>query len=216
MDELENNTLCGSIYLVTNKINGKQYIGQTIGPVRRRWAQHCSEARCRQGSIIGAAIRKYGVDNFSIVIIAKVNTLDELNELERQCISKHYTLVPNGYNLDQGGKNGGSRHPSTRAKLSVARTGKLGTPHTEEFKLKLAISNIGNKYGSKPKSEEHKRKIAESHKGKSLSAEHKAKISATLTGRSSLRKGIPLTEQTKAKISASLRRYHLARKSHNG
>lgn len=204
------------VYLATNEINGKQYIGQTIRSVARRWTQHRSEARCRRGSLVGAAIRKYGIDNFSIVTIAEAETLGELNELERQCISKYHTLAPTGYNLDQGGKNGGSPHPSTRAKLSMARTGKPGTPHTEEFKLRLAISNIGNKYASKPKSEEHKRKIAEGHKGKPLSDEHKAKISATLTGRPSLRKGIPQTEQTKAKISASLRRYYLSRETPNG
>lgn len=47
------------LYVITNLVNGKQYVGITINP-KKRWIFHC----CHQTQVIGRAIRKYGKENF--------------------------------------------------------------------------------------------------------------------------------------------------------
>lgn len=100
----------GYIYIVTNKLNGKQYVGQTRRTVEVRWKNHLanltSDINYFHNSII-----KYGKDSFTIDILDKIeanNIRDltkKLNELEIYYISKHNTLSPNGYNLTNGGGN---------------------------------------------------------------------------------------------------------------
>jgi hypothetical protein len=70
--------------------------------------------------------------------------------------------VPNGYNLDSGGKNN-IMHPDTKAKLSKAHMGKKRGPHSEEHKKNLSKAHTGKKYG--PMSEERKLKISIANSG---------------------------------------------------
>ena len=51
------------IYKITNKINGKVYIGQTSNTLEKRWWQHCHGTHKH---IIARAISKYGAENFKI------------------------------------------------------------------------------------------------------------------------------------------------------
>lgn len=95
----------GWIYKITNKKNGKVYIGQTSHTLESRWKKHCSVARSgRDGKSptgIGGAIRKYGENNFIIEPIEKC-FLKKLNEREIHWI-KHYNSFEKGYNLTLGG-----------------------------------------------------------------------------------------------------------------
>lgn len=88
------------IYLVTNKINGKKYVGQTIRPLSERWKDHC---RAKDKNYFHNAIRKYGADNFTREVIDTAETVEELDEKEIYWIAKLNTLFPNGYNLKEGG-----------------------------------------------------------------------------------------------------------------
>ena len=91
------------IYKITNKINGKVYIGQTTGSIETRWKAHCKgNSRC---SAILLAIRKYGKENFKIEEIGGANNLSELNYQEWLLIHKNNSLAPNGYNLREGGRS---------------------------------------------------------------------------------------------------------------
>lgn len=55
----------GYIYLITNKLNGKMYVGQTLMTVHERWLRHCSVARNNINATgIDGAIRKYGKEIF--------------------------------------------------------------------------------------------------------------------------------------------------------
>jgi len=56
----------GIVYLITNQINGKVYVGQTIRPLEFRYAQHKSEARRGRRYALYNAIQKYGLQNFTI------------------------------------------------------------------------------------------------------------------------------------------------------
>ena len=93
----------GFIYVITNKINKKQYVGQTCQSIHRRWQMHQHDARYKQNQTrpICRALNKYGVDNF---IINKLEECDEkdLNEREQYWIQKLDTYN-NGYNATLGG-----------------------------------------------------------------------------------------------------------------
>lgn len=90
------------IYKITNTINNKQYIGQTIQSVRRRWQRHKSPL---SKSAISLAIQKYGVENFTCETIDTTYSLEDGNKLEQFYIHSLQTLSPGGYNLDIGGRN---------------------------------------------------------------------------------------------------------------
>lgn len=67
------------------------------------------------------------------------------------------------------------------------------------------IAEGGEGGNTGPRSEEWKRKISESKKGKSKSEEHKRKISETCKGRPSSMKGKHRSEETKRKLSEALK-----------
>lgn len=91
------------IYKIENKINGKVYIGQTVKPLHRRIKDHFGKhSDC---NAISGAIKKYGVDAFSVEIIEQCNDIEELNKAEIENIKKYSSLCPNGYNLREGGDN---------------------------------------------------------------------------------------------------------------
>jgi group I intron endonuclease len=94
----------GFIYCVTNKINGHKYIGQTTQSVKGRWAEHIKHAMRAGGFQLHAAIRKYGIDNFSVETLDLdfIRNQEELNRLEILCIEK-FDTYRNGYNATLGG-----------------------------------------------------------------------------------------------------------------
>jgi group I intron endonuclease len=146
------------IYKITNNINNKIYIGQTIEDLKKRWSRHnwtCTKGR--NAMAITNAIIKYGKENFIIEQIDTANTIDELNDKEIYYINKLNSLSPNGYNLTTGGGN---------KRLS------------EETKRKISESNKGKK-----RSEETKRKLSESHKGWVPTEETKDKWRKSFSGK---------------------------------
>lgn len=86
------------IYKITNKLNGKSYIGQTIKSVEVRFKQHC-----KTESILGRAIRKYGENNFEIETLQKAKSKEEMDLLEKEYIEK-YDSFKNGYNVTEDGQ----------------------------------------------------------------------------------------------------------------
>lgn len=91
-----------AIYKITNCINGKMYIGQTIHP-DRRWTEHKQKARHGQDKFpIHLAIAKYGEENFTFEIL---EWTENFNNEERRLIQELNTLSPNGYNISEGGEN---------------------------------------------------------------------------------------------------------------
>lgn len=88
----------GVIYKITNKINGKVYIGQTIQNPLVRFRRH------KAGNFaIGNAIRKYGESNFKLEVIRECRCPAELNVFERLYIKRENSMFPEGYNLMEGG-----------------------------------------------------------------------------------------------------------------
>jgi hypothetical protein len=88
------------IYLTTNKINNKKYIGLCTRD---------DDLYLGSGKLIKAAIAKYGKDNFERIIIEECNSINELSKAERKWI-EHYDAVNSDefYNLSEGGNGGNS------------------------------------------------------------------------------------------------------------
>ena len=109
----------GIIYKLTNKISGKIYVGKTIHRLSERFSGH----KCAN-SVVGQAIRKYGVENFSVEVIEECDSLESLNEREKFWIRELNCKSPNGYNLTDGGDGLVGCTQETREKISRAKTGK--------------------------------------------------------------------------------------------
>lgn len=89
-----------AIYKITNLINGKCYIGQSVQPDKRYW-QHCNSAKNHKDNYpIHNAINKYGEDNFSFEIL---EWTEDYDNRERELIQYYNSLSPNGYNVAEGG-----------------------------------------------------------------------------------------------------------------
>lgn len=91
------------IYLITNDVNDKQYVGQTTQSLKRRWMEHIWNANKGSDYAIHRAIRKYGVEHFHVKEIDVANSRSELNDKEKYWIAKLNTMCPKGYNLVDGG-----------------------------------------------------------------------------------------------------------------
>lgn len=161
------------IYILTNTVNGKQYIGQSVDLVNRSRRHFYPNNTC---SAIHSAIQKYGKDAFDVELIEYPGiSKDALNAIETWKIHQHQTLAPNGYNLNCGGD---SRSPSseTRRKLSEFNKGKK---LTSETRRKMSASRKGRKVDIQTR-----QKIAKANTGKTPSKVTRQKISETLKGRS--------------------------------
>lgn len=92
------------IYLVTNKQNGKVYVGKTEKTLNNRWRHHVRAARGGSSFRFHKAIRKYGEQGFEVAELCRASTVEELDILERffthLCRATDFGL---GYNSVVGG-----------------------------------------------------------------------------------------------------------------
>lgn len=104
----------GFIYITTNHINGKRYIGQKKYDKQGYWKEYLGS-----GIILAKAIEKYGRDNFSKEIIEECESKEKLNDREKYWIS-YYDAVnsDNFYNLTLGGDGGNTLVGYTEEQLS--------------------------------------------------------------------------------------------------
>jgi group I intron endonuclease len=218
-----------SVYIATNKSNGKQYVGITKD-LKRRWRQHFSV----NGSApaLHAAIKKYGEDGFVFTHICDAFDFECACDLERLLIQQHNTKSPYGYNLTDGGDGVVGRSMTDEEKEVRRRAMKCFvdglSPEERSVKFgwakgrkwapekieQIRASNKGKNLGKRP-SDETRKKMSAAHKTrirKPLSEETKEKIRQTLLGRKMPESekskhasfvGRRHTEETKAKIRAS-------------
>lgn len=143
------------IYLVTNKINGRMYIGQTVKSLRRRSLQHINDAiNKRNNMYLCRALRKYSPDNFDWEIIHDgITNIDDLNKLEIFYIG-YYNTFENGYNLNIGGNGNSGWHHLEESKKRIGdshrgeKSVNYGVPLSEKAKENLSIKLKG-KYAGK-------------------------------------------------------------------
>lgn len=145
----------GFIYKIFNTESEKCYIGQSRQKTyEARWCQHKHQATKKNvKTALYDAIRSYGIEKFQYTILLKDVDNDKLNEIEQQYIKDYNSLVPNGYNIKEGGNH---------------------TPHSEETKRKIGEKSKGRKavLGQK-RTEEQKRRIGDASRGRKYSEEVK-------------------------------------------
>jgi len=92
----------GYIYETKNNINGKTYIGKREGFFDERYYG--------SGAILQRAIKKYGLENFTVTILSIHDTEDVLNQSEVENIA---TRKP-AYNIAEGGAGGNTLRYATK------------------------------------------------------------------------------------------------------
>ena len=120
------------IYKITNKINGKVYIGLTTQSLEYRWGRHLTESKnVKNEKHLYRAMRQYGVENFSIDVIDETDDFSKLGELERYYINLYKSTDPNfGYNLTAGGERN-QYDGNSQSKLTVDDVIKIRTAYAE-------------------------------------------------------------------------------------
>ena len=117
----------GIVYLITNLLDGKQYVGQTTRTLEERFSEHA-----QADSLLGREIQRDGAENFSREILAECETPEELDAQERFYIKKLDCKHPKGYNLTDGGR---------RSRSSKTKVEKQLDPR-KEFFLKMIGAKI--------------------------------------------------------------------------
>ena len=144
------------IYKITNTVNGKIYVGQTVRTLEERKQQHIRIAKSGHKNHLYNAMRKYGIENFKFEKICDVDNIEDLNILERYYIAK-YNCIKDGYNMVDGGNN------------NVMFLDDVKRKHSERMRSKETRSKISRSMKQyrkeNPFTEEHKRKLSEKAKG---------------------------------------------------
>lgn len=127
-----------SVYMHTNKTNGKKYIGITGQKyLSRRW--HNGEGYKKQRRFY-SAIKSYGWDNFTHEVLFDGLNKDEAERKEAELIAEYRSNTPDcGYNIE----NGGVINKLSEEQKTHLRNINLGKRHTEETKAKMRLSSLG-------------------------------------------------------------------------
>lgn len=170
------------IYKITNKINGKCYVGQSIH-IKKRFQEHI---KSKFDTPLCKAFKKYGIENFDFEIIEECKK-QELNEKEIYYIKIFHSCVDeHGYNLTYGGDgNMAGVSDITKNKLSECRKGENNPMFGRSLsKESLAQRSIIYKNTLKNMTEEQRQQwfnhISMSQKGKIISDKQRQKISKSL------------------------------------
>lgn len=166
------------IYQITNKINGKTYIGQHKYKV-------LNDSYMGSGKILKAAQTKYGIENFEKrILVFNITSKKFIDTLEKEYIYFYRSIGKAEYNIADGGEGGCGKH-------------------SEEAKRKISEAKKCKTF-----SDEHKRKLSESHKGKHYSEKTKRKMSnAKKKNPIKYWEGKQLSEETKKRMSEAQKAY---------
>lgn len=161
------------VYMHTNKINGKKYIGITSLKPVERWG---TKGQKYKTSHFYNAIKKYGWDNFTHEILFTELEEQEAKDTEIRLISKYKTKNSEyGYNLTDGGDGvrGYCASEEHRKKISERQKGK--TPWNKGKKYNLFANSEIQKI--KWQNKDYRQNMVDKNTGKILSEETKDKIS---------------------------------------
>ena len=120
--------IAGYIYLVTNLVDGKVYVGLTK-LIKKRWGEHLSAARNGSPYPLHRAIRKYGPQSFVVTCLETVITnREDLLAAEIRQIAAHDCTAPKGYNLTLGGEGVDFSVPGVRERHLAAMVLRSAAP----------------------------------------------------------------------------------------
>lgn len=133
------------VYLFTNLVNGKKYVGKTTHryPCHRWNAHYRAAERGLSDTFFHRALRKYGRDGFSVSIVGRFETEADLSLAEQLFIQEHGSVAPGGYNLTTGGEgtSGRTHSETTRSRIRANHPRNwLGKRHSTETREKMSAS----------------------------------------------------------------------------
>lgn len=166
------------LYQITNLVNGKIYIGV-------HQTSSMEDGYMGSGKVILRAYEKYGIDNFTKVVLETFDNSESMFAREKEVVTDEFLLREDTYNLRRGGFGGfdyinksgmpkmlGKKHSQeTKDRLSEAlierRTNGTAPKMTEEVRKNISEAKLGTTYKSRPsKSVEHKEKLRAANLGK--------------------------------------------------
>jgi group I intron endonuclease len=182
------------MYKITDRLNNKIYIGQSIQP-NVRWSNHKGDSKRKPIQYIHRAMAKYGIENFTFEVIATCRTKEDAESSEMLLIQQYDSRNPDkGYNIAKGGDlpwnlglpkefnplTGIPRSKETKKKISEGSIGKIMPPASDERKL-----HMSEMYKGRILPKEWVDKIADSNRGQVRSKEARANISKGHIGKQS-------------------------------
>lgn len=144
------------IYIITNKLNGHQYIGKTSQSLDERWYQHQKAAEYKSQTYLHRAMRKHGVENFSCDYMCEGLDDEEVIMIENKNPK---------YNMTAGG-DGGDTSNSPNFKKAMLRRNYLGENNPNYGNKGPLNPKWGKRYGPKPNISRSKMKKLLSSDGK--------------------------------------------------
>ena len=131
------------IYVITNDINGKQYVGKTTRTIQQRFKEHLQDSKrqhCEKRPLY-VAMNKYGIEHFHINKLEQCN-VEDANNREIYWIGRLNTYGSTGYNATLGGD---SKHYYDYDKLANAYL-ELGTLTAVCKKFNCDIDTVKTAY----------------------------------------------------------------------
>ena len=155
------------LYLITNLINNKKYVGQTIQTkgYKKRFKEHIYSALNHKTHIscLHKAISKYGPDNFEVKLLIHNIPEDKIDFYECLWIDKLNTYYRNyGYNMTFGGSGVKGYHftEDVKTRMSCAAKQYWENLSSDEYERQCHLRS--ERFKGVPKSEEHKKHLSES------------------------------------------------------
>jgi hypothetical protein len=201
-----------TVYSITHRSTGREYIGCTTQRVQLRWAYHryaskkpLTEDDFNTQMLVVRALREHGAEAFDFGVLATLPTAEEGKEAERVAIA----VRKPAFNACSGPTGDFPRTAETRARMSAANTlawaeGRRSRMVSAETRAKMSVAKKG-----RPATAETRARLIEANRTRIVSDDARAKMSAT-------RRGVkfgPMSEAHKAKIGASARARYAARKT---
>lgn len=178
--------------------NGKRYVGICKGSVKKRWG--IGGKRYKRHPVMSAAIAKYGWDNIKHEIVASNLSQEEAMKMEEMLISKYKTFPPSlgfGYNCTSGGE---SRVPTPEQREKIGERSRLwwSDPKNREH---MSEAQVGVRRFTEEQKIEIGKRLAEHNRGRCHTEEHKRKISESGKGRKAWNTGMKMPEEYCMKLS---------------
>ena len=187
------------IYVITNLVNGKIYVGQHSGPCLQSYLKANIWAALRGEDSkphLYNAFRHHGQEFFVIRGLARAMDKQQMDELEKFFIRTLESQDPDiGYNITAGGR------------------GALGYKHTDEHKERVSEMYKGRPFSDLARSQQLAAVVGKPahNKGKKMSPEQREKLSAAMKGRVAWNKGKKWGDSTRQKLSDNAKKLYLLR-----
>ncbi len=125
-----------TIYKITNKINGKSYIG-------KHKTKNLEDGYMGSGKYLKRAIEKHGIENFRKEILFVYDNNEDASKKEAELVNEDYLTNENSYNLKLGG-DGGFDHINNNVDFRIAKNKKARKATDKVILEKYGVTNSGS------------------------------------------------------------------------